>query len=83
MNNKIHYLTGVLFINEKNIMLCVDQFGNEAALHQDGEFSEWHLSNYITRNDDVLITSPSSCYFWELKKYPEGYDGTRIVSNCY
>jgi hypothetical protein len=82
MNKEIHYLTGVLFINEKNIFLCVDQFGNEAALHQDGEFLEWHLSNYIVRNDEVLITSPSSLYIWELKKYPEGYDGLPIVSNC-
>jgi hypothetical protein len=74
----IHLLTGTLFIKDRNIMLCIDQFGNEAALHQEGEFSEWNISNYTTQNGKVEVTSPLP-FLWEIAELPISYEGALTV----
>ena len=49
MLEAMHYLTCLSYRPSQNLMLCIDQFGNEIVLAKEGEpaFAEWGAYNYI------------------------------------
>lgn len=80
MSGKMHNLRGVLYIKEKNILLCLDQFGNEIALAKEGEpaFADWDVYNYVDYKNGVEATTPL-CMCWEIKELPNGYEGDLFI----
>lgn len=79
MLEAMHYLTCLSYRPSQNLMLCIDQFGNEIVLAKEGEpaFADWGAYNYI-QQDKTEVTTPLNIA-WEIAELPLSYKGELTV----
>ena len=80
MCKELHLLKGVSFLEKENMMLCIDQFGNEIALSKEGEinYADWGAYNYIAVEGRTETTTALP-FVWMIEELPSNYEGELSV----
>ncbi|MFD3435466.1 hypothetical protein [Alteromonas macleodii] len=80
MCKELHLLKGVSFLEKENMMLCIDQFGNELALAKEGEpdYADWGAYNFIDVKGTTEVTTPLN-FVWKIEELPSNYSGELSV----